>query len=1003
MRQKNEFYQRKTDPTQEEQKRCFNCGDLHNTHDCPNKERGPKCFICNQYGHKSNACFSKKPEEKGKINMIRTPIKRPTTQVRVNNQNIEAHIDSQSDFTVIREDIIKKKQIPVILKKCSDEVKGVGGLAPLTGEFSGKIDINNDSFNLNCYTMSEKDLDVEMIIGLDIINDCTLTITPESTKLERWQKPEQNQMTFSNINDEIQELSRINYISNDETHDADLSNIADKTIRNEIKELIKNYSPKSLIKCPIEMKIILTDDIPVTAKPRRLSPSERDDIERQVSEWKADNIIRESTSQYSANPLTVPKKDGTKRMCIDFRPINKKIIRDRFPIPNLEDQLDKLQQGLIYTTLDLKNGYLHVPIEEESRKFTSFVVPSGQYEFTKVPFGLSSSPSTFCRFINVIFKDLIAKGIVAIYMDDIIIIADNETQAIERLKMVLKQAESHNLNIKWKKCEFLKRSVEIFGYEIGNKQIRSSLNKTNDVNKYPEPKNTKQIQRFCGFANYFRKFIDNFAFIAKPLTDLLKKETTFHFGDKERRAFEEIKSKIISRPVLGLYDPTAETQLHTDASKFATASIIMQKSKEDNEFHPIHFSSTRNSENEEKWFSYELELYAIYLGVTKFRNYLIDIHFSIITDCEALKTVQQKKDVRKVASWLMTLQEFDFDVIHRAGTKMQHVDALSRIYQIKTPSILHEMKQAQETDDHIKAIKEIIQTKGNYQDYVLHRGLLCKFADSTYQIVVPENMQLNLIQKAHSNGHFKQRKLEDYISREFYIPKLNSKINLVVSNCIDCILGTKKEGKKEGLLNPIEKEPIPLDTFHMDHLGPLASTNRDYAHILSIIDSFTKFVWLYPVKSTQSMETLDKLKQLSITFGNPRRIITDKGAAFTSNIFREYCKEEAIELIECTTGIPRGNGQIERINRIIVSSLTKLSSENPEKWYVHVYDLQKFINATHQRAIKTTPFELMFGVQMKTKDNQIRQIIEEEMKDEFIFEREQLRSLAKFNKSRKPA
>lgn len=403
--------------------------------------------------------------------------------------------------------------------------------------------------------------------------------------------------------------------------------------------------------------------------------------------------------------------------------------------------------------------------------------------------------------------------------------------------------------------------------------------------------------------------------------------------------------------------------------------------------------------------------------MTKFRNYLIDIHFDIVTDCQALKTVQEKKEIRKVASWLMTLQEFDFDVIHRAGTKMQHVDALSRIYQIQTPgNEIHEMKNAQDTDDHIKAIKQIIQRNGNYEDYVMFRGLLCKFASSTNQIVVPENMQLNLVQKAHSHGHFKQRKLEDYISREFYIPKLASKINLVVANCIDCILSTKKEGKKEGLLNPITKEPVPLDTFHMDHLGPLPSTNKNYAHILSIIDSFTKFVWLYPVKSTQAIETLDKLKQLSVTFGNPKRIVSDKGSAFTSNIFMEYCAEQNIDLITCTTGIPRGNGQVERINRIIVASLTKLSMDNAEKWYVHVNDLQKFINSTHQRAVNTKPFELMFGVQMKTKDNQIKEIIEEEIRNKFLLEREQLRSSAKlqidqiqrenkktFNKNRTPA
>lgn len=174
-----------------------------------------------------------------------------------------------------------------------------------------------------------------------------------------------------------------------------------------------------------------------------------------------------------------------------------------------------------------------------------------------------------------------------------------------------------NLNIKLKKCEFLKRSVVVFGYEIEKYLIRSCLSKTNDLNKYAEPKSIKQIQRFCGFTNNFRKFIDNYVSIEKPLTDSTKKDTPSKFGNAERQAFHELKSKIISRPVLKLYDPEAETQLHSDASKFAT----------------------------ENWFSYELELYAIFLAATKFRNYLIDSHFKIITDCQALKTVQTKKDI----------------------------------------------------------------------------------------------------------------------------------------------------------------------------------------------------------------------------------------------------------------------------------------------------------------------------------------------------------------------
>lgn len=354
----------------------------------------------------------------------------------------------------------------------------------------------------------------------------------------------------------------------------------------------------------------------------------------------------------------------------------------------------------------------------------------------------------------------------------------------------------------------------------------------------------------------------------------------------------------------------------------------------------------------------------------------------------------KKKDIRKIATWIMELQTFNFEIIHRPGSQMQHVDALSRMYTIQTPSLLHNMKRAQNEDEHISAIKEIIK-ENPYKDYVIHNGLLCKFANAEYPIVVPEAMEISIITKIHQESHFKTKKLEMLINKEFYIPNLLQKINRVIANCIECILAEKKADKKEGKLHPIDKEPVPLDTFHLHHRGPMPSTNKNYNHIFAIVDAFTKFVWLFPVKSTTAAETLNKFKCVTNVFGNPRRIINDKGSAFTSNLFTDYCKDENIIQVFTTTGVPRGNGQIERINRILTNVLTKLSINNPEKWYLHVNKVQSCINSTYQRAIKTTPFELMFGVQMKHIDTEINEIIKEEIIDEFTAERQNLRAEAK--------
>lgn len=225
---------------------------------------------------------------------------------------------------------------------------------------------------------------------------------------------------------------------------------------------------------------------------------------------------------------------------------------------------------------------------------------------------------------------------------------------------------------------------------------------------------------------------------------------------------------------------------------------------------------------------------------------------------------------------------------------------------------------------------------------------------------------------------------------------LTKKIETVIANCVLCILGNKKAGKQEGFLNPLIKNDSPLHTYHMDHLGPLDSTNKNYNHILAVIDSFTKFIWLYPTKSTTSKEVVAKMKLQSQVFGNPSCIITDRGTAFSSAEFQEYCTTEGIKHLMITTGLPRANGQIERINRTIIPVLTKLSLQDPTKWYKHVPKVQQTLNSTFQRSIGMTPFELLVGIKMKQKDDIIiKEALEEEFSLRFEKDRNLLRARAK--------
>ncbi|XP_043501575.1 uncharacterized protein LOC122523751 [Polistes fuscatus] len=332
-------------------------------------------------------------------------------------------------------------------------------------------------------------------------------------------------------------------------------------------------------------------------RPRRLPPSERQEVENHISDWLSSGIIQPSLSEY-ASPVVL--------------------------------------NANIFSTLDLKNGFFHVPLEPESRKYTSFIVCDGQYEFLYVPFGLCNSPAVFQKFINAAFRELIGKKIVLTYMDDLIIPSKDRESGIEYLQ-----------------------EVEFLGHVIVNGRNRPSRGKTEAVMKFPQPSSVKQIQSFLGLTGFFRKFIANYSLIARPLTDLLKADVKFEFGEKQKEAVEQLKRALSNKPVLNIYRVGAETELHTDASMYGYGAILLQRDENNDKFHPIYYASGKTTSTEAKYTSYELEVLAIIKALRKFRIYLLGIPFKIVTDCQAFSMTMNKKDLCvRVARWALLLEEF---------------------------------------------------------------------------------------------------------------------------------------------------------------------------------------------------------------------------------------------------------------------------------------------------------------------------------------------------------
>ncbi|GFW69092.1 transposon Tf2-9 polyprotein [Trichonephila clavipes] len=376
-------------------------------------------------------------------------------------------------------------------------------------------------------------------------------------------------------------------------------------------------------------------------------------------------------------------------------------------------------------------------------------------------------------------------------------------------------------------------------------------------------------------------------------------------------------------PILHLYKYGRKTELHTDACKQGYGAILLQEA-EDGKLHPVYYMSKKTNTAEEKYDSYELE-----------------------------KTRQKKELITRIARWALQLEEFDYEIEHRAGSRMKHVDALSRypVMMVCNDTLTSKLKNAQEEDDNIQTLKSLLE-KQESGEFFERNGILYKYLNGRELIVTPKAMQAELIKLIHESGHFSVGKTEEIVKQEFFIQNLSNVVKKVIINCVPCVLANKKTGKKEGSLNPISKESIPLSTYHVDFIGPLPSTNKSYQHIFTVVDAFTKFTWLYPVKTVSAESALQKLKQQQKTFGNPIRIISDRGSAFTSKSFNDYCDEENIQHLQIATDVPRGNGQVERIHRTLIPVLTKLSLDDSTKWYKYVDRLQRILNSTISRSTK---------------------------------------------------
>lgn len=453
-------------------------------------------------------------------------------------------------------------------------------------------------------------------------------------------------------------------------------------------------------------------DTPVYSKFYPYPASLRDEVTKQVKELLDNNIVVPSRSPYNSPVWIVPKKSNSSgekqfRLVIDYRKLNSVTISDRYPIPEINEVLAQLGKSKYFSVLDLKSGFHQIPLKPSDREKTAFSINGGKYEFTRLPFGLKNAPSIFQRAVDDILHKYIGK-ICYVYIDDIIIFSENEQDHALHVDKILQTLCEANMKIQIDKCHFFKKEVEFLGFIVSHNGLTTNPNKVQAIVDFPIPKTLKELRSFLGLSGYYRRFVRDYAKLAKPLTTMLRGEegrisknksnkTPISLSTEAIEAFNKLKKSLISKDLLLAYpDFKKSFELTTDASEYAIGAVLSQNER------PVMFISRALSKSEEHFAVNEKEMLAIIWALNSFRNYLYGTaHVKIFTDHQPLTyAMSNKNNNAKMKRWKSILEEYDYEIKYKPGKSNVVADALSRVPQASQINSLTASQHSDQSSAH---------------------------------------------------------------------------------------------------------------------------------------------------------------------------------------------------------------------------------------------------------------------------------------------------------------
>ena len=744
---------------------------------------------------------------------------------------------------------------------------------------------------------------------------------------------------------------------------------------------------------------------PIALVPYKIPHSKQDLLNNEIEKLLEQGLIKPTTSAWAFPVVLIAKSDGGIRLCVDYRKLNSITETDNYPLPVIEDILMDLGKSKIFSQIDLAQAFHQVPLSKETAPMTAFRTRKGHFEYTVAPFGLKQMPALFQRLMNQIFNVKETRNNVSTYLDDLLIHSNSIHDHLEHLRKVLHKLREANLKIKLKKCNFLQPKVHYLGYELSSEGLKPQWGKVEAISKFPHPKNADAVRSFLGMCGYYRCYIPQFSSIAKPLTELLKKEIKFEWTSQCEHSFKKLQEYLTNHPVLVYPDYSKPFTIETDASQTGIGAILSQKDTNTGKYRPIAYASRLVKGAEKNYSATDLEALAVVWALKKFRYVIYGYEIIVYTDHKPLTSIfSGKLSTGRLARWALTIQEYGIKILYKEGVLNKGPDALSRYpltqensqYEKEMESVGHirkilhrqsawsikELIRNQNEDIIFGPIYSYLENKIKIKDikipkgltlerFKLHNNILHYQEDgqgtrkgrTILKVVVPNKLVPKLLCLYHdlpSAGHRGRTQTMTRIGRQYLVLNLSTEIRKHLDQCEPCLEHRSGRNTKVPLhYYPIEAKPF--GTVHMDILGPLPTTQRGMKYIIVYVDRFTRYTIIDSLRDRTTQSVAESLLRSVIKeHTTPSVLISDNALEFLSKVMEDLCALFHINKKEITAYVPAANGLAEAANKRILNALKVAVNKSGTNWDKLIPHIQIALNCAFHPAIGDTPHYLLY-------------------------------------------